>query len=101
MKLKRFEDLCRQAGCKPVKKVVLGECEAYIADGYRDRHPHFEYPAYRTIWAVSRNGDGEMDVMRDLYIKVGAGSLQARINAAMVDLKHWVDANVEVGRYAE
>lgn len=97
MNQERFEKYCRQAKCAPVKKVTLGECEVLIADGYRDRHSEYAGPAYRTIWATSRNG---MDICRSLYIKVGDGDLHARINAAMKDAEIWVGANIEVGRYA-
>lgn len=98
MKNEKFEELCRQAGCVPVKHVTLDDCEVFIADGFRNSHPGYPHPSYRTIWAISRGG---LEVMRDLYIKLGDGDLQARINAAMKDAKLWIDVNVELGRYAK
>lgn len=94
---KRFEELCRQANCQPVKKVTLSGGEILIADGYSDSHKEFPEPAYRTIWAVSQN---DMDICQSLYIKMGSGDLQARINAAMKEAELWIKDNVAVGRYA-
>ena len=50
-----FEAVCRGSGLKPVKKVPTDKGDIYIGEGFFDRHPAFDGPHYKTIWAVGKD----------------------------------------------
>jgi len=82
-----FEQVCRDSGMAPVKKVQVGGRIVCIADGWVGDHPDFRGPHYRTLWAVGKD-ENSLEVARPLYFAGGIGTAtpkDTRIAAAELD----------------
>ena len=99
----KFEDMCREAKCKPIARMNTSAGEILIAE--KEFGPNSEFPngGYCQRWAVFR-GEGDMmkelffDKHHDLHLPLTRRAL-ARQNATMQDALSWLAVNVDSGRY--
>lgn len=64
----KFEQVCRDSGLEPVKKIHVGERIVLIADGFANDGPNFKGPHYTTLWAVGKHEE-LMEVARPIYFE--------------------------------
>ena len=69
MDIDRFEKICRASRLRPEKRVQTDKGTIYVAEGYFNRHPEFDKPHYKTLWAVAKAG---MDIAQPLYFEFSA-----------------------------
>lgn len=96
MDLKKFEEITRRAGAKPIEQFEYRDSKVYIADGISPLESSEGIMSYRTIVAVggTRNSGDNLVLAEPIYFKMSLPQnriLSNRLNKARERGKFLVD----------